>query len=77
MIKSTKRDKTAPSKDKYPCLMVSKDKDSLIILMTQSGKGMIVSGNGEGFYNTPGSYAAGWVMSNFIPYTGKITLENK
>ena len=35
MIKSTKKDKAAPpKKDKYPCLMVSRDKPELVILMT-------------------------------------------
>ncbi len=78
MIKSTKEDKAAqPNKDKYPCLMVSVDSDSLVILMTKSGEGMIVSGRGDSFYSTAGNYTNGWVMSNFKPYEGKITLENK
>lgn len=79
MIKSTRKNKpTQSSKDKYPCLLESTTKESgTVVLMTEKGKGTIVSGNGTTFFNTVGNYTDGWVMNCFKPYEGTITLENK
>lgn len=51
----------------YPCLMESKH-TAAIILFRAHGNGTVLSGVGLGNKSTS------WVMSNFKPYHGSITL---
>lgn len=49
MIKVTRKDKIEPKKDQYPCLMVSDNCDT-VVLMTEKGKGTVVDGKGGMFH---------------------------
>ena len=59
---------------KYPCLMQYKDEeDMFIVFFIFESEGMVV-GSCKNYSN--GHYSRRWRMSDFIPYKGKVVLEN-
>ena len=56
---------------KFPCLMVSKNGN--IVIMTKQKEGFAVKHNSEKI----GYYSTDWDMSVFKPFTGSITLSNE
>ena len=85
MIKATKRDKTVQQKkDKYPQLMIS-TLSGMVLVVTGEGEkghgydtldGTVVSEPDDKFYRL-GCVGKAWSANVFIPYEGKIILENK
>ena len=59
---------------KYPCLMQYKDEEETIIVFFISESVGMVVGECKSYDN--GHYCDRWKMSDFIPYKGKIILEN-
>ena len=82
MIKSTRKDRVIPN-NKYPCLMVS-TLSGMVVLVTSEGEkghgyktlaGTIVSEPKDEFYKL-GCVGKTWSADVFVPYDGKIILEN-
>ena len=59
-------------KVKYPFLGISKE-NNCIVLFAEPELGICVA---PGVGNFQGEYSACWDMYAFLPYTGKVTLEN-
>ena len=60
----------------YPCLMGYKSDGCLepfIVLFIEESKGIVI-GDSQDFKN--GEYYEDWRMSCFMPYNGKVVLEN-
>ena len=58
----------------YPCLMQCKDKEkAFIVFFIGDSEGFVV-GDCKNYSN--GHYCDYWCMSEFIPYKGKVVLEN-
>ena len=60
--------------NKYPCLMKCKDEGHEFIVFFISDSEGVVVGDCKDYDN--GHYCARWKMSDFIPYEGKVVLEN-
>ena len=59
---------------KYPCLMQYKDEGhEIIVFFIFESEGVVV-GDCRDYDN--GHYCDRWKMSDFIPYEGKVILEN-
>lgn len=58
----------------YPCLMVSKDGD-IVILFVSEGRGLVINALGDCEWGI-GAYYDDWTMSRFEPFNGSITLSN-
>ena len=58
----------------YPCLMQFKDEEETFIVFFISESVGFVVGECKSYCN--GFYASRWRMSDFIPYKGKVVLEN-
>ena len=69
-MKRVKSDKT--SDITYPCLMVHSHGD--VVLLTSDCEGMKVFAAEDGI--ELGEYRTDWIMANFTPYTGTVTLSN-
>lgn len=67
-MKSTKTDKS--SEPEYPCLMIHKD-GGIVLFYNRFG-GTVVNR----VEPILGYHRSDWVMGDFTPYTGKVTLEN-
>ena len=61
------------SEVKYPCLMITEEKD-LIVLFISSTKGICVMSDHPNF--KVGEYSNVWCMMSFVPFDGEITLKN-
>ena len=59
---------------KYPCLMQYKDEERTFIVFFISDSEGVVVGDCKDYNN--GHYCDYWRMSEFIPYEGKVILEN-
>ena len=60
----------------YPCLMEYESDgcfDPFIVLFIGESKGLVI-GDSQDFKN--GEYYENWRMSCFMPYNGKVVLEN-
>ena len=68
-MKSVKNDKT--NDVVYPMLM--ERRGELVVLFYEHNRGVVASSNG--FYPA-GYHLNNWVMSDFTPYTGTVTLSN-
>lgn len=58
----------------YPMIMIDLAED-LIIFITEHSTGTVLKG-GRTRYN-PGYHGTHWYMNRLVPFTGRITLENK
>ena len=56
----------------YPFLGISNE-NGCIVLFAEPDRGICVAPGGSNFQ---GEYSACWDMYAFLPYTGKVTLEN-
>ena len=65
--------KDSVSEIKYPCLMITEEKD-LIVLFVSSTKGICVMSDHPNF--KVGEYSNGWAIDNFNQFDGEITLKN-
>ena len=59
---------------KYPCLMVS-EKTGCIVLFEEDSCGVVVNSDNS-LVHAIGYYSKYWKMSDFIPYKGKVILQN-
>lgn len=58
----------------YPCLMQYKDEnDPYIVFFIGYSDGFVIFG---GKHYIDGEYSDNWKMSDFVPYKGKVVLEN-
>ena len=57
---------------KFPCLMSAKNGE-IIVLMIEKKKGTAIAHPFESF----GFYCETWLMEEFIPFNGSITLSNE
>ena len=58
----------------YPCLMQYKDEEDMFIVFFICDSTGVVVGSGKHYTN--GDYSDYWKMSCFMPYKGKVVLEN-
>lgn len=63
----------SPVKVSYPCLMINKDKD-LIVLMNSPGTGMLLYSGPTSNYKV-GSYCVCWKIENFTPFEGIVEIS--
>jgi hypothetical protein len=83
MVKSRNSQVGEEVKETYPKLMewagtcggVKEKERSLVVLMEREGKGVVVWAGSKA--NQPvGHHSLSW-SSNFVPYTGEVTLSNE
>lgn len=58
----------------YPMLMISKNEPKYVVLFTKKNCGMMIQPNK--FYERV-HYSENWLMAEFEPFTGTITLSNE
>ena len=72
-MKVTVKENKVEQETKFPCLMISKESER-IVLFEEDGRGTLLV-DISGIY-TLGS-SSGWVMQGFKPFNGTIELSNE
>lgn len=77
-MKSTIENKETKEKSKYPYLGIMPDGcgcSGLVVLFTSGNTGICVR-TGQNGYNKIGEYSDNWAEWSFVPFDGRVFLEN-
>lgn len=74
-MKITINEKKQNTEIKYPCLMQSLSSPDLVVFMLRSGHGLVVRHSGDRYRDL--EMEDSWIMPNFKPFQGSITLSNE